>query len=262
MQLSKAVQCLSVETKNNSLHEKNLFMKTLRLISLSAILLCFFQSQLTAQHVTGKGNSVTETIDLPTITGIGLGISADVYVTQGSTQSVKVKGQKNIIDNLKHKTSGGSWNIEFKSKTRNYEKLEIWITMAKLENISIGGSGSIKGQNSFNCEDLDISIGGSGDVHLNTKADDINVSIGGSGEVFLAGSADELKISIGGSGDVEALDMKVRNCDVSSAGSGDIKIHVTDNLNVSMVGSGDVRYKGDPKVKSSVIGSGDVEQVK
>ena len=38
-------------------------------------------------------------MDIASFTGVGLGISADVVLTQGSPQEVKINGQQNIIDN-------------------------------------------------------------------------------------------------------------------------------------------------------------------
>ena len=237
-------------------------MKNLKLI-LALITITLFSTQsVDAQSVTGKGKIITESVNMKDISGIGLGISAQVYIQQGSTQKIEIKGQKNIIDLIDKKPKGDSWNIEFPngSRVKNYEKIEIYVTLTKLKSLAIGGSGSISGKGKFsNIDDLDISIGGSGDIKLDASVDDISCSIGGSGTVGLSGSANEISISIGGSGDVEAINLNVKKCKVSSAGSGNVDISVSEKLDVSLVGSGDVKYKGSPKVKSSIIGSGDVE---
>ena len=236
-------------------------MKITKSIAAFLIISLLSVSQTFAQDIYGEGATVTEKIDLETITGIGLGISADVFVKQGSTQEITIKGQKNIIDNIKKKVKGGSWNIEFDKQVKKHEDIKIYITLSTLKDVSIGGSGSIIGQGKFiNLGDLSLSIGGSGDIEINVDAKDISCSIGGSGEMKLAGSGDELSISIGGSGDIDAFDLSVKRCSVSTAGSGDVNVNVSDELDVSMVGSGDVTYKGNPKVHSSIVGSGDVER--
>ncbi len=236
-------------------------MKITKLITGIFIITLLFTSQTFAQHITGKGSSVTETIDLPTLTGVSLGIAADVHLKQGSKQEIKITGQKNIIDNIKRKVKGGTWNIGFENRVRNHDDIHIYITISTLKTLSIGGSGSIIGEGRFNdLNDLELSIGGSGDINLDVAANKISCSIGGSGEIELAGSSDKLSISIGGSGDINAFDLNVTRCDISSAGSGDIDVNVSGQLDVSMVGSGDVKYKGNPKVSSSIIGSGDVEK--
>ena len=236
-------------------------MKILKLFTSLLVVTLLFSTQTFAQKITGKGGTVKEKIDLPTITGIGLGISADVYLKQGSSQEITIEGQKNIIDNIKREVKGQSWSIEFDKDAYDYKDVKIYITLKTLESVSIGGSGSITGEGKFsNLGNLDIAIGGSGDIELDVDARDINCSIGGSGEIVLEGSGDDLAISIGGSGDVEAYDLSVKKCKISSAGSGDIRVNVSDRLDVSMVGSGDVSYKGNPKISKSIVGSGDIEK--
>ena len=237
-------------------------MKILKLITPCLILSLLISVQTFAQKITGQGATVSEKIDLPTISGLGLGIAADVYLKQGSSQEITIKAQKNIIDNIKRKVSNGTWTIEFDKDVRNHEGIKVYITMSTLKEISIGGSGSVIGETKFNnLGDLDLAIGGSGDIKLEVDANDISCSIGGSGEMELAGTGDQLSINISGSGDIDAYDLKVQKCDINSAGSGDINVNVSEQLDVSMVGSGDVNYKGNPKVSRSVIGSGDIENV-
>lgn len=236
-------------------------MKSAKFIAVFLILGLFSNIQTKAQ-IVGEGASVTQKVDLQTITGIGLGIAADVYLTQGSKQEITIKAQKNIIEVIKKEVRNGSWNIEFDKKVQNHDDIKIYITLATIKDLSIGGSGSIIGEEKFtNLGDLNLSIGGSGDIKLNAEAKDISCSIGGSGEIELAGSGDDISISIGGSGDIEAFDMAVKNCDISASGSGDINVNASEKLNVSLVGSGDVNYKGNPKVSSSIVGSGEVEKV-
>ncbi len=73
-------------------------MKATRLFIALLLSTFFFNVTSTAQwsKITGEGPVVTKTIDLKTINSIGLGISADVVLTQGSPQKVEIKAQKNI----------------------------------------------------------------------------------------------------------------------------------------------------------------------
>ena len=238
-------------------------MKTVK-ISLFICSLCLFvSSSLFAQkNIKGQGPIVKETVSMNDITKIGLSIPATVYLSQGRSQEIIIEGQKNIIDNIKKRSNGKSWDIKFHKNVSKHEKVKIYITIQNLEALAIGGSGSIIGKTKFsNMDDLKVSIGGSGDVKIEGDATNVKCSIGGSGEVELGGSADRLDISIGGSGDVDAMDMQVKKCNVSIGGSGDTQVHVTEKLAVSSAGSGDVKYKGNPKIKSSMVGSGDLEQV-
>ncbi|MFK7810260.1 MAG: head GIN domain-containing protein [Saprospiraceae bacterium] len=236
-------------------------MKSFSILLAIAFLFCYTNCEAQWSKIKGEGPVVEQTLELDEFSSIGLGIAADVVLTQGPKQSVRVKGQQNIIDNIKTRVKGNSWNIGFDENASDYKELIIYITIPTLESLAIGGSGDITSTNHFdNLDDIKIAIGGSGDVSLDLDAKDVNVSIGGSGEVALKGSGDELNISIGGSGDISAFDFPVEECKVSSAGSGDIDVHVSEHLKVSLVGSGDVTYLGNPQVKSTVLGSGEVEK--
>jgi len=169
--------------------------------------------------------------------------SADVYISFGKTNSVKVKGTAEQIERLDLKVEKNSLKVKSKKIQGIWnpkKAVEVYITMPNLEEISIAGSGDCFVKGNFDLDDLYISIAGSGDVELK------------------GGSIDDLDISIAGSGDVNC-DMIAENADVSIAGSGDVELTVRERLDVSVVGSGDVFYHGNPgKVDVSSLGSGEV----
>ncbi len=188
-----------------------------------------------------SAQNVKRTLDLSQFSSIGLGISANVYLTPGNTQRVEVEGREDIIALLDTEVRNGSWNIKFTERNvRNTGKIDIYITLPEVKELSIGGSGRIVAERPFD---------GLGDLQF---------SIGGSGAIEFAGTARRLNISIGGSGSVKAEKLRVEDCEVSIGGSGDAYVEVSENLNVSIAGSGDVVYGGRPRVRSSIAGSGKV----
>lgn len=211
---------------------------------LSLILACTFLTfQIaSAQKISGQGPTVKKTLSVNNFDALGLGISATVYVSQGS-HSVSIEAQQNIIDNIKTEVKNGSWNIDFDKRVNGHSDITIHVSMPNIKALSIGGSGSIIGKSTFN------NLG------------NLAIAIGGSGTVELAGSAKDVEISIAGSGDVKTAGLKANNCEVSIAGSGDAYIEVNGGLDVSIAGSGDVHYKGAPKVSSSIAGSGSVKSM-
>lgn len=237
-------------------------MKTIKSLSILFTFLFCLPFICDAQKIVGSGPIVSKTLDVSTFDGLGLGVSATVYIKKGSQQKVTIKAQQNIIDNISTKVSKGSWKVKFKKKTKNYDDITIYVTMAELSDLSIGGSGSIIVEDKFSTSgNIDLSIGGSGEIQLAAAAQQISCSIGGSGEIDLKGSANKLSISIAGSGEINAFGMQAQYCEVSSAGSGDVEVSVSDELSVSMAGGGDVRYKGNPKVDKSIVGGGGIEKV-
>ncbi|GLR19023.1 head GIN domain-containing protein [Portibacter lacus] len=237
-------------------------MKKLNVLIAVFSIFIFSISLTQAQKVVGSGPVVSENVNMKAINKVSLGISGDVFITQGNTQSIEIKGQQNIIDLIEKEVKGTSWNIKFPNNTsvRTNEKVEIFITMKDLKGLNVGGSGSIYGQNTFkNLDDVDLNVGGSGSIELSLEAEDVDANIGGSGNISLDGYAEDLDANIGGSGSVEAINFKVKEANINAAGSGSVEIHVSNELSAIIAGSGDVKYKGNPRIDKKIVGSGSVK---
>ena len=81
-------------------------MKKVKVFGLLVLVSLFLSTEIQAQNwwksgIKGEGPVVTRDLNVGKFTGVSLGFSGDVYLTQGSSQSVKVEGQANIIDNIK-----------------------------------------------------------------------------------------------------------------------------------------------------------------
>lgn len=229
-----------------------------------AILLCLFVLQLPAQDwwkkgITGEGPVVERDLELADFDAIRLSTNGKVYLRQGNQQSVRVKGQQNIIDNLKKEVNDGSWKISFERPVRRHAELAIYITMPSLRHVGVSGSGSIIGESKFTgLGDLKTHISGSGRLELEAESRNLSSHISGSGSMRLAGSTGQYDIHISGSGKVYAYDLDSSDCEVHISGSGDCEVQVQESLEVRISGSGDVFYRGRPRVTSRISGSGDV----
>jgi hypothetical protein len=225
----------------------------------------------------GEGPIETMTLNVPTFNGIILKNSVDVIVTPGAEQSVTATGELNIIDLIDTEVEDGIWTIRFTKCVRNMDDMTINITVPELVSVKIDGSGDITGDGVFDTKNFDAEINGSGDIDIDVDATEISATIDGSGDLNLGITADRLFSTIAGSGDLSfsglialhdhsvrgsgstyAYDMESYECVVSTTGSGDTKVRVSDKLTVSIDGSGDVYYKGSPSIDVRIDGSGDL----
>ncbi len=233
------------------------------LISLSAGLSSCYYDYQDGNHknrIEGHGPVVTRVVDLDNFRGIVIQNAADVILTQGKTQKVEIEGQENILDNLNLDVSGDVWKISNIRPVWRHHELIIRITLPGFYMIRISGSGSIDSDGAFeNLNDLELRIGGSGDMDLEVEADDIDATISGSGSINLEGEANRLDFQIGGSGGIHAFNLKADEARARITGSGGIKINVSNNLEASIAGSGSIYYKGQPRVNKRISGSGSIQ---
>ena len=208
--------------------------------------------------INGRGPKVSQELFLPPREGIDLRISGDVLISQGDQQQIIVEGSENIIDALDLDCSRWYLEIDVNGCIRNADNLRFFITLPRVEYLSIAGSGSIVSDNFLITDDIDLFISGSGDMDLGLDADDIRSRISGSGTILIEGIADETDLEISGSGDYRMFGLESNQSRIEIRGSGDAEVFVRDELNIIITGSGDVLYRGNPELNISIQGSGDV----
>lgn len=209
---------------------------------------------------SGNGNETTETRNVNDFTKIDLGLAAELVYVQSDNYSVQIDASENLMEFIKTDVKVNTLTIDFKNNKCYKEKnpIKIYISSPTIKGISISGSGTVTSKNKLTSNDLDLNIGGSGDMFLDSQ--NLDVKISGSGELEANGinTIESEKISISGSGKMNLFDLPALTSDVSVSGSGNCDVNVTNSLKVDISGSGNVRYKGVPTVKSNVSGSGSV----
>jgi hypothetical protein len=233
-------------TKTYSLMKSNMLRSLFAITLVSATLITF-----------GQGK---EERDLSSFTGISLGISGDLYLTQGSPQKVIIQAENNL-DKIETVVRDGVLQIKTDNWSSKIKGVKIWITMPEVETLNVSGSGNLLAETSIDADELELKVSGSGKIKIpELKGDEIEAAISGSGDMILAGSADEMEIRVSGSGSVYAERLKVNECGIKISGSGSCRIDVTGELDASISGSGRVTYYGNPQVDARVSGSGNVKK--
>ncbi len=206
----------------------------------------------------GRGEVVSEILEVPYFSGIHLRIDADVYISQGDDSEVIFDGQLNILDELEIYVHNDVLIIDTDHCIRDHRPIEIIITNPDWFEIGISGSGDVVSENQLTTTFLDVNISGSGDMDLDVDAAELDIDVSGSGDIYLTGESRELDYRASGSGDLRSFGHLTERADINISGSGDVEVSVEEFLDIRISGSGNVYFKGNPSISSSVSGSGDV----
>jgi len=232
--------------------------KNLLISALSILLIANFQI-----HANINQNSKNR--NLPKFSSVKLAISANVYLTQSNTQSLRIEASDKLLELIETEVNNGHLIIKWsKNNVRHSEKIKIYISMQEVTGLVISGSGDIISDSKINTDKINLAISGSGNISLqNLNANDIKSKISGSADIEIAGTqtANSLSIAISGSGDVKASELPVKNVKIKISGSGNCKVNVSDRLDAAISGSGDVYYKGRPIINGKVAGSGKIKSI-
>lgn len=193
--------------------------------------------------VRGSGELTTEDRSVKAFTEIESNIGADMVVTVGKPQSVKVTYDDNIIDMVTTEVKGGTLVIDADGSFSTRSNCLIEITVPMLEAVEFLGSGDIE-------------------VHGITGPE-FTIDISGSGDVELDGEVDELFAEISGSGEIDARKLVAKDVDIEISGSGEAVVNALASLSGEVSGSGDIRYLGEPEVvRTNVSGSGSIRRAR
>jgi hypothetical protein len=202
-----------------------------------------------------------ETRDVGDFNSVGLGIHAELYLTQGSPHELVIEASEDQLDRIETEVRNGHLKIKSESWRSNFKNVKIWVTMPEVNGLYLSGSGKMVAETPIESGELEMKVSGSGKIEIDElRGDELDVSISGSGDVYLKGSADEMELSISGSGGLHAAGLKVGEADVRLSGSGSCEIDATDELNAAISGSGKVHYFSNPQVDAAVSGSGKVRK--
>lgn len=143
-------------------------MKTYWLLLLSVLLLPACDNDITGPRVRGKGPTESEVRTVNSFNRLDLKINAEVIVTQGSPQQVRVEAQRNVLDVLETELNGDELQIEFgKVNVRNHDSIKVYITVPNLTEIQLSGSGKIRSESPLTTTTCAVDVSGSGEVDLN-----------------------------------------------------------------------------------------------
>jgi len=229
-------------------------MRALILIGLLLLSGCSFCIEGSGKLVT-KDDYVVSYFDSVDLHG-----SADIFIKQGKSNSLKVVAEDNVIGNLKFDIDKQTLTITQKSCVHSLHGVKIYLVMNDVKKVGVSGSGDVFTENTVSSPDLTLALSGDGSFDMDLDVDDLETMISGLGDVTLRGVADRHTYSVSGSGELNAFDLKTAYTTIAISGSADAEVDAEQELDVKISGSGDVLYHGDPMVDSAISGSGSVEK--
>ncbi|QDA59688.1 head GIN domain-containing protein [Hymenobacter jejuensis] len=225
-----------------------------------ALLFSACNNDVIAPRVRGVGPTESQTRTVNNFTELDLKIDADVYLTQGPQQEVRIEAQRNILDVLETEITGNKLEIEYGHyNVRSHSPIKIYITVPTLSEANVSGSGKVRSSTAWTAPSLKLDVAGSGKIDMQLQqVEGLRSHISGSGKISLRGAAQSHTSSISGSGDVDAFDLITQDTYVSISGSGKNHLYASRTLTADISGSGSVYYRGNPTVNSRISGSGKV----
>jgi len=238
---------------------------------ISSILILAFLALGTASQASNLTSKSTyysnQQRQVSNFTGIEIGGSINAKVKLGNTESLRLEGDQEAIDNLITEVKNGVLTIKPKTKWNDWfkkfknAKITAYITAKKITSLGLGGSGSIDVEGTINSSSLSVAVSGSGNIKASASVNNFEGAISGSGGLSISGKAKSSEVAISGSGTFSGKDFSVETISAHVSGSGNIYIDAQKSIDAAISGSGNISYSGNPTVQKTVSGSGGVRKI-
>jgi hypothetical protein len=200
--------------------------------------------------------------------GIHISSGIDLYLKQGSVESVKVVADKDKMDKIITENEGGILKIYIESSKnwldfewKKSKAMKVYVTVKDLNALSATGGSDVYTEGKLDLIKLELKATGGSDIRLTLDADELTCSTTGGSDVILAGTATVFKASSTGGSDLKASNLKTNFCTVSSTGGSDAYVWAEKEISISATGGSDVYHKGGARVvKSSSTGGSDIHK--
>ena len=214
---------------------------------------------------SGSGNVITETRKVSGFQTIEVNYPAEVFITQGKTESLKIEAEDNVLPGLKTTVTNGVLKIDYQSKNDRHVNptrlVKVTIVVKELGEINFSSAGELT-LDGLTTDKLSVSLDGAGNLKLNDlDTSNLNVDVSGAGNMTVSGTADDLELNISGFGSFDGGELHSKNADVAMSGAGSTTVWVDDNLNAEISGAGSVSYYGEATVDRNINGVGSVKHL-
>lgn len=212
----------------------------------------------------GSGVMKTETRKVDGFDSIEVSYPAEIFISQGASESVKIQADDNLLPGLQTRVRNNKLEIFYKvgegKAVRPTKTPVITIVVKDLNEVDFESAGSVE-ITGVETDSLSVSVSGAGDLRLEEIAvEDLAVNLSGAGSMFASGSADSLDVNISGFGDFNGKGLRSKDAQVNISGAGGASVRAEETLDAGISGAGSVDYYGSPKVTKQISGVGNISR--
>lgn len=202
---------IKMHTKEIALQSKNIALLLILIILLSSI---SCKKENMCDCLKGRGDDASITINTDAFQTLRVRNHVNVYLLNGTQNSVRIQGGDNIIPLITAEVNNNELLIEDRNTCnwiRDYtsRQASIYITATNLNRIEMEGTGNIRSLDTISSESFTANVWNSGIVDLSLHAKTVYSSVhAGVGDIILSGKSDLHYMYNAGSGFIRGENMK------------------------------------------------------
>jgi hypothetical protein len=213
----------------------------------------------------GSGNIITETRELDDFRAIEVDYPAQVFISQGDTQSLELEADDDFLPGLKTEVRNGTLEIFYRSedgkRVNPTKTVKITVVVQDLTEVQFSSAGELT-IDQLETDNLQVALTGAGNVHLvDILVQHLSMNLSGAGSTTASGRADNFDVDISGFGDFKGAELHGQEANVKISGAGSATVWVDNELDAEVSGAGSVNYYGTASVTRQINGVGSIKHL-
>lgn len=208
--------------------------------------------------------TVSLTPNVANIASLNARNGVDVFLTQGTTESLRIDAKGFDKDEIIVELNNGTLKLGverqgiWRGMGRN-SYVKAYLTVKNLSAISVSSGADVHGQTDFSADQLTINVSSGADLTMQVKAREMTVSVSSGADATLSGSVERLVARSSGGADLHAQKLIADVCEVQASGGADARVYGRKELRLQASGGGDIDFSGPGQVVSRhTSGGGDI----
>ena len=145
--------------------------------------------------------------------GLIVNNSANVVLSQGDINSIRIEGDKSSMKDITTKVENGTLVIS----GQNNHAVTIYVTMSDINLVEVNGNAKIYANDLINSDILLLKVNGSGSIRMDVRTLTVGMIVKGSGKIIVSGSTGESYSKLIGDGSIYADNLDARKIDRSAS---------------------------------------------
>lgn len=176
----------------------------------------------------------------------------EVFVTYGAKEKVEIEASDKSRKEIKLKVESGTLLVKIDRNTallyRPGSKIHVYTE--KLNDFELGGTASVKLNNTLKDNSFSIKSGGAASFKGDVDVTEAEIELGGASSMELSGGAASTRLDLSGASKFGNSNFKVKDLTVDMNGLSKAKITCLKSLEGEITGISKLTYTGSPSVKN------------
>ncbi|WP_242093160.1 head GIN domain-containing protein [Aestuariivivens sediminicola] len=198
--------------------------------------------------VRGNGDVVMkERIVHENFTTIKATEGLDVYLTQGTDESIVIEADENLHDLILTDIEDGVLKIHTKENIGYSKAKKVLVSFRDISQIISTSGSDVYSTNTINADNLNLRSTSGSDMKLDVNTSTLHCEATSGSDLKLSGKTNTLIAEATSGSDIKAGELFAESSEVKATSGADITINTSKQLTARASSGGDINYYGNPE---------------